>query len=187
MAQLKLIILDFDGTLANTRRANALAYIAALGEYGITLSEDEYNAKFFGMRCMEFLRTLGITEPTEAQQIRKRKVELYPKFFDSVTLNTPLWEWCRSMQSTGVKLWIVSTGHIDNIRNVMRFLRIENMVDGILSGDDIATPKPAPDCFLKAMEIEGVSPSECIIFEDSEIGLEAAKRSGAPYAIVRMD
>lgn len=91
------------------------------------------------------------------------------------------------MQSTGVKLWIVSTGHIDNIRNVMRFLRIENMVDGILSGDDIATPKPAPDCFLKAMEIEGVSPSECIIFEDSEIGLEAAKRSGAPYAIVRMD
>lgn len=187
MAQLKLIILDFDGTIADTRIANARAYVAALGEYGITLNEDEYYAKHFGMRCMEFLASLGITDPATAKQIRRRKVELYPYYFDTVRLNTPLWEWCQAMRSTGVKLWIVSTGHIDNITNVMRFLHIENMVDGILSGDDIEVAKPAPDGFIKAMNIEGVTPAECIIFEDSAIGIEAARRSGAQYVRIKLD
>lgn len=59
-------------------------------------------------------------------------------------------------------------------------------VDGILSGLDIPTPKPAPDCFLEAMRREGCTPAETLIFEDSEIGLEAARRSGAAYIRVRL-
>ena len=187
MAQLKLILLDFDGTLANTRIANARAYIAALSERGIALNEEEYYAKHFGMRCMEFLASLGITDNEMAKSIRQRKVELYPNYFESITLNRPLWEWCQKMRKGGVKVWIVSTGHIDNICNVMRFLHIENSVDGILSGDDIEHPKPAPDCFLKAMHIVGVTPTESIIFEDSPMGIAAAKSSGAHYAIVKLD
>ena len=84
----------------------------------------------------------------------------------------------------GTKVWIVSTGHIDNITNVMRYLNLESDIDGIISGDDVTRPKPYPDCFLKAMDIEGVSPSETIIFEDSHVGLEAAKSSQASYVRV---
>ena len=54
-------------------------------------------------------------------------------------------------------------------------------VDGILSGADVEHSKPAPDCFLEAMRREGCTPQETLIFEDSEIGLEAARRSGAAY------
>lgn len=184
MAQLKLILLDFDGTLANTREANALGYITALREVGIELSKEEYFARYFGMRCMEFMRSVGVEDEGAARKIRRRKIELYPNFFDSVTLNTPLWEWCQQMRRGGVKVWIVSTGHVDNITNVMRHLNIENEVDGIISGDDVSRPKPAPDCFLKAMANEGCSASETIIFEDSDIGLAAAASSGAMYVRV---
>ena len=48
--RIRLILLDFDGTLADTRRANALAYTATLREAGIPLSEEEYAARYFGMR-----------------------------------------------------------------------------------------------------------------------------------------
>ena len=41
-SRIRLILLDFDGTLADTRRANTLAYVAALGEAGYTLTEEEY-------------------------------------------------------------------------------------------------------------------------------------------------
>lgn len=186
MSQLKLIILDFDGTLVDTRRANALAYIETLGEVGIELHEEEYLANYFGVRCMEFLRKIGITDDNQIAHLRRRKVELYPKYFESVQLNEPLWSWCQMARRMGVKVWIASTGHKDNIANVMRYLNLDNGVDGILTGDDVAHPKPAPDCFLKVMQQVGVKPSETIIFEDSDVGIEAARRSGASYFVVRI-
>ncbi len=188
----KLILLDFDGTLADTRRANALAYVAALNEAGHPLSEEEYVARYFGVRCDEFLRTYGIDDPAERERLRLRKIELYPAFFDSVRLNRPLWEFCQQFRQQGGKVWIVSTGSRANIDHVMQHLGIggpdtladdapEGKVDGILAGSDIPRSKPAPDCFLEAMRREGVSPRETVIFEDSAVGLEAARRSGAAY------
>lgn len=186
MAQIKLILLDFDGTLVDTRRANTLAYVQTLHEAGIDITEQEYAEKYFGVRCPEFMRSLGIDDLAEAERLRQRKIELYPQYFSSVRLNKPLWELCQSMRTTGVKVWIVSTGHIDNISNVMRYLRLEEGIDGILSSDDVADPKPAPDCFLKAMRIVGATPEQTLIFEDSAVGLEAARRSGAPFFKVEL-
>lgn len=186
MSNIKLILLDFDGTLADTRRANGMAYIEALHEVGIDISFDEYATKYFGMRCREFLRDVGIEDDDEARRLRQRKVEIYPNHFSSVTLNEPLWGWCQMMHKMGAKVWIVSTGHIDNITNVMRHLNITEGVDGIISGDDVTEPKPHPECFLRAMESIGVSPRETIIFEDSAMGLEAAKRSGAAYVKITL-
>lgn len=235
--QIRLILLDFDGTLADTRRANTLAYVATLREAGYTLTEEEYAAKYFGMRCNEFLTRYGIADPGERERLRLRKIALYPAFFDTVRLNRPLWEFCRQFRAQGGRVWIVSTGSRANIDNAMRHLGIRvagqrtgstgaatsgaagrdltgadeawlrtagtatidagtpahatvtpesgegpnGSVDGILSGADVEHSKPAPDCFLEAMRREGCTPQETLIFEDSEIGLEAARRSGAAY------
>lgn len=205
-SQIKLILLDFDGTLADTRRANTLAYVATLREAGYTLTEEEYAARYFGMRCDEFLTHIGITDPAERERLRLRKIALYPTFFDTVRLNRPLWDFCRQFRAQGGRVWIVSTGSRANIDNAMRHLGIagpkvaephetpdegispgQDAVDGILSGADVAHSKPAPDCFLEAMRREGCTPRETLIFEDSEIGLEAARRSGASYFVVKLD
>jgi len=188
----RLILLDFDGTLADTRQANTLAYVAALTESGYPLTEETYRSRYFGMRCDEFLRTYGIADPAERERLRLRKIELYPSFFESVRVNHPLWEFCRQFRTQGGRVWIVSTGSRANIDNVMRHLRIggpdtpddacpEGRVDGILAGPDIVRSKPAPDCFLEVMRREGAAPSETVIFEDSPVGLEAARRSGAAF------
>ena len=188
----KLILLDFDGTLADTRRANALAYVATLREAGYPLTEEEYLGRYFGVRCDEFLRSYGIADPAERERLRLRKIELYPAFFDTVELNRPLWEFCRQFRRQGGRVWIVSTGNRANIDNAMAHLGIggpetpearcpAGRVDGILAGPDVARSKPAPDCFLEAMRREGVTPRETLIFEDSAVGLEAARASGAAY------
>ena len=184
--QIRLLLLDFDGTLADTRRANTLAYVAALGEAGYDLTEEEYAAEYFGMRCNEFLTRFGIADPAERERIRLRKIALYPAFFDTVRLNEPLWEFCRQFRTQGGRVWVVSTGSRDNIDNVMNYLGIADGVDGILSGADVKHSKPAPDCFLEAMRREGCTPRETLIFEDSPIGIEAARRSGASYFVVKL-
>lgn len=186
MEHIKLILLDFDGTLVDTRQANAHAYIEALKQVGIEITYKEYLERFFGVRCMEFLHMVGISDEMEIAHVRQLKINLYPKYFDSVTLNTPLWEWCQMMRRMGAKVWIVSTGHIDNIRNVMNHLNINNGIDGIITGDDVTNPKPAPDCFLMAMKSVGASPRETIIFEDSTVGLQAAEASGASFVRVKL-
>lgn len=186
MAQIKLILLDFDGTLVDTREANAGAYIEALAEVGIAIDKQEYLDKYFGMRCIEFMRSVGLKDDEEIRAVRRRKIELYPNYFHTVQLNTPLWGWCQMMRRLGAKVWIVSTGHRDNIANVMRYLNISDGIDGIITGDDVERPKPYPDCFLKAMDIVGVTPVETIIFEDSVYGLQSAKDSGASYVQIKM-
>lgn len=184
-ARLRLLLLDFDGTLADTREANCRAYVRMFGEKGLTLSAEEYNDRYFGMRCTEFMERMGIADPAERERLRLRKIALYPSFFDTVRLNRPLWEFAQAFRAKGGRVWIVSTGSRDNILNVMKHLRIAGGVDGILTGADAMRSKPAPDGFLRAMELEGTAPAETLIFEDSAIGLEAARRSGAPYIAVK--
>lgn len=183
--ELKLLLVDFDGTLADTRRANALAYIAALKEAGYQLTEEEYLKQHFGVRCPDFLRSIGFEDPTQIDRIRRRKIELYPTFFDTVRLNRPLWDFCQHFRQQGGKVWIVSTGQAENLRNAMQHLGLRE-VDGVLSANDVEHHKPHPDAFLKAMAIEGCRPEECLIFEDSAVGLEAARRSGAAWVKITL-
>ena len=185
--QIKLIILDFDGTLAATIDAHTKAYILALEEAGYTLDEAEYKSKYFGVRCTEFLRAIGITDEEEIDRIRLRKIELYPTLFESIKLNEPLWNFAQDFRAQGGKVWIVSTGQIDNISNAMRYLNLEGKVDGILTSNDVVEAKPSPEAFLKAMAIEGVTPAETLIFEDSRVGLAAAEASGAAYFKVSLE
>lgn len=103
-----------------------------------------------------------------------------------MALNRPLWEFCQQFRKQGGRVWIVSTGQRANIDNVMRHLHLEAGVDGIISALDAPQSKPDPGCFLKAMEIEGATPDETLIFEDSAVGIEAARRSGAAYFVVKL-
>lgn len=192
---IKLILTDFDGTLVNTRRANAAAYVATMRESGYALSEEEYLEKYFGMRCVEFLTAYGLTDPAEKERLRLRKIALYPSFFDSVELNAELWAFCQRFRREGGRVWIVSTGSRANIDHVMHHLGIGlegvtegriGCVDGVFSGADAARSKPDPECFVEVMRREGCSPRETLIFEDSAVGLEAADRSGAAYFKVTM-
>jgi len=153
------------------------------GTYNLSL---EGPPRHVGVRCPEFLRSIGIDDPAEINRLRRRKIELYPRYFDLVALNRPLWEFCQQFRAQGGRVWIVSTGQRANIDNVMRHLHLEAGVDGIISALDAPQSKPDPGCFLKAMEIEGATPDETLIFEDSAVGIEAARRSGAAYFVVKL-
>ncbi len=182
--QTELLLLDFDGTLVDTRQANYRAYRDVLAEINHPLDERTYFNDYFGMRCGEFMRRMGLQDSYEIDRLRRRKIEVYPQHFDTVRLNEWLWNFAQSFRAQGGKVWIVSTGQTANILNVMKHLQLEDKVDGILTGADVKDSKPSPECFIKAMNRVGVSPEQTLIFEDSVHGLEAAKKSGAQYVKV---
>ncbi|MFI3304441.1 MAG: HAD family phosphatase [Rikenellaceae bacterium] len=184
--QTRLLLIDFDGTLVDTRQANYRAYRDVLREIKIELDEKIYLREYFGMRCGEFLRRMGLTDSYEIDRLRRRKIEIYPQHFNTVRLNDWLWNFAQDFRKQGGKVWVVSTGQTINIRNVMSHLKMEDCFDGVFTGADVKNSKPSPECFLKAMAAEGCTPEETLIFEDSEVGLEAARASGAQYIKVEM-
>ncbi|MFI3258885.1 MAG: HAD family phosphatase [Rikenellaceae bacterium] len=184
--QTRLLLIDFDGTLVDTRQANYRAYRDVLKEIKIDLDETQYLKEYYGMRCGEFLRRMGFTDSYEIDGLRRRKIEIYPNHFNTVKLNEWLWGFAQDFRRQGGKVWIVSTGQTINIRNVMVHLEMEDCFDGVITGADVRNSKPAPECFLKAMAAEGCTPEETLIFEDSVVGLEAARKSGAQFIKVSL-
>ena len=175
---IKAVICDFDGTLADTFAANYHAYQKAFDEQGLTLTEEAYRAAF-GLRYDDFMRRMDIQDPQIAQSIRERKKELYPQYFRFLRPNKQLLDFVHSMHNSGVKTAIASTARKENLQNVVAYLGIEKDFDMIQSGNDVRHGKPDPEIYVRVMEALQVSPEETLIFEDTEIGLQAAQASGA--------
>ena len=181
---IKAIICDFDGTLADTFAANYHAYQKAFGEQGLTLTEETYRAAF-GLRYDDFMRMMDIQDSQIAQAIRERKRELYPQCFHLLRPNKRLLDFVRAMHNSGVKTAIASTARKENLQNVVAYLGIEKDFDLIQCGNDVRHGKPNPEIYLKALELLQVDTNEALCFEDTEIGIEAAKAAGVP--VIKID
>lgn len=180
---IKAVITDFDGTLVDTFKANLYAYQEAFDKVGLRLTEYKYR-ECFGFRFEKFMQAVGVTDPNIAQQIKEEKLKAYPKYFDHLRPNTALIQLIQSLHSKGCKTAIASTARKENLMNVINHLDLNGIFDVIYSGKDVKQGKPSPEIYIKAIEVLGVTPYETLIFEDSEVGVEAAKASGAHYMVV---
>ena len=177
------IITDFDGTLVDTFEANLRAYQKAFHEVGITLTSEKYR-ECFGYRFDRFMIAMGITDDNVATQIKELKKEYYPHYFEFLKPNTALINLIAGIKAMGGKTAIASTARKENLMNAINYLGIAHHFDLIFAGVDVTKGKPDPEIYLKSMAALGVSPDETLIFEDSQVGIDAAKASGASYMIV---
>jgi HAD superfamily hydrolase (TIGR01509 family) len=65
-----------------------------------------------------------------------------------------------------------------NAREVIQRLGIESLLDAVADGSSVEHQKPAPDLFLHAAELVGLSPAECVVVEDAAAGIEAGRAGG---------
>lgn len=177
---IKAIITDFDGTLVDTFEANLRAYQQAFNACGMTLTAEQYRA-CFGLRFDAFMSRMSVSDDQTACKIKELKKEYYPQFFEQLVPNHPLIELIDSFHQLGGKTAIASTARKENLMNAVNFLGIAQYFDLILAGIDIKKGKPEPEIYIKSMVALGVTPEETLIFEDSDIGIEAAIASGAKY------
>jgi HAD superfamily hydrolase (TIGR01509 family) len=80
----------------------------------------------------------------------------------------------------------VATGAIRDVcQRILTHIGIVDCFDTIVSSDDVARHKPSPDIFLEAARRLGVRPEACRVYEDTDPGIEAARRAGMEYIDVR--
>lgn len=180
---IKAIITDFDGTLVDTFQANLKAYQKAFADNGRTLTAEEYR-ECFGLRYDRFMQVAGINDDREAECIREAKKRYYPEYFEFLRPNRSLIRLIEGFRTLGGKTAIASTARKENLMNVVNYLGIAGHFDLIFAGIDVRKGKPDPEIYLEAMAALGVIPDQTMIFEDSEVGIQAAKASGAYYMVV---
>ena len=180
---IKAIITDFDGTLVDTFEANFKAYHKAFATVGLSLTAERYR-ECFGYRYDKFMETMCICDNSLASTIKEYKKEFYPLFFDSLKPNLALIDIIKTFKNMGCKSAIASTARKENLMNAINYLGIEHHFDLIFAGVDVKNGKPSPEIYLKAMAALDVKPEETLIFEDSQVGIEAAVASGAHCMIV---
>lgn len=180
----KAIITDLDGTLVDTFEANYEAYLLAFKRYfheiGYELSREQYQA-CFGLRFDDFMDYMQVDDTKLRDKIKKEKARVYPMCFKSLKPNKTLISFIRGAKASGVKTAIASTAQRNNLMNVLNYLNLTDIFDFILAGDSVKKGKPSPEIYLTTMAGMGVIPTETLIFEDSQVGLQAAEASGANY------
>lgn len=177
---MKLVIVDLDGTLFDTKDVNYNAYKDAIAPYGYDIDYKYYCEFCNGRHFMDFLPQITTYDKDILMEIHKAKKNAYKNHLDKAILNTGLVDIIRLMH-TEYKTAVVTTASRENCYDILNQFDIFNMFDLILTHEDITMTKPDPEGFLKAMQHFSAGPKDTIIFEDSIIGLEAAEKSGAFY------
>ncbi len=181
--KIKLLITDFDGTLVDTFRANYMAYRKAFEETGLVLSETDYRC-CFGYRFEKFMEVSGVTDERTATKIKELKSFYYPDYFKYLQVNDVLLRLLLTFRKGGGKIAVASTARRKNLDNVLRYIGVADDFDYILAGEDVEHGKPSPEIYEKVLSYFGMLPSEALIFEDSEIGIQSARNAGVNYVVI---
>ena len=174
----KCAIFDLDGTLFNTNDVNYYAYKEALSKYNISMDYEYYCNYCNGRHYKVFIPDLVNNDINKIEDIHYNKKELYSKYLDKVKINNHLIEFIKSIKEK-YYIALVTTASSKNTYDILNYTNTFKLFDLILTSDDVKNAKPNPEGFNKAIDYFKLNPSDCVIFEDSDVGIEAALKTGA--------
>lgn len=177
-----LALFDLDGTLFDTGSVNYHAYKDALLKYGVSLDQDYFVTECNGRHYTEFIPAIMGTSKF-LESIHQAKKAAYVNNLDKARANTHLLELIRIMRTT-YHTAVVTTASRKNTMDILTYFGCDDLFDLIITHEDITKVKPDPEGFLMAMSHFSCDGSNTVIFEDSDVGVQAARTTGASVMVV---
>ena len=183
ISKYKAVIFDLDGVLVTTDDCHYLAWKKLADEENIYFDRD-INERLRGISRMESLEI--VLEKAEKQysdeekkEMAERKNSYYVslvKEIDQSALIDGAIEFISYVKENSLKTAIGSSSKNTNL--ILSQTGIDSMFDAIADGNIIIKSKPDPEVFLKAAELLGIEPCDCLVCEDADAGIEAAINAG---------
>lgn len=178
--QVKAVLFDMDGLLVDTETICSEVVVDVLKNFGINVSRLEAQQSC-GITARKFytdiLEQKSLKKDIEA--VLQTHYMIYEKAIEKRLTPFPgAATLPRKLKENSYKIGLVSGSTKNQIEFVLNALGIRDCFDVIVSADDITNSKPNPEGYLKAANILGVTPSECIVLEDSFNGTIAGKAAG---------
>ena len=181
MNKLNAVIFDLDGVICFTDKYHFQAWKKLADEEGIYFDE-EINDRLRGVSRMDSLdiileRAFREYTQEEKTQMAARKNESYVHLLDQMSpadLSVEVKDTLDELRKRGYKLAIGSSSK--NTKKILKQIGLGDYFDAISDGTNITKSKPDPEVFLKAAEMLGEKPENCMVVEDALAGIEAMKK-----------
>jgi HAD superfamily hydrolase (TIGR01509 family) len=177
-------LFDCDGTIADSMPLHYIAWKKALGEWNCDFSEELFYA-WGGKPIPEIISDLntkyGLQMPVDAVAIRKE--DLYLELLPRLNPVPEVLEHIQAMHGQ-IPFAVVSGSSRNSVVQSLEVLHLLDKFDTIVGAEDYANSKPAPDAFLVAAARLGVAPKDCLVFEDTAMGVRAAAAAGMAFVRV---
>lgn len=171
-------LFDCDGTIVDSMPLHYIAWKTSLAEWNCVYEEKLFYA-WGGRPIREIISLLnqmhGLNMPVEEVAVRKESI-----YFDLLPQLKPVPEVLEHIhaQHGRIPLAVVSGSRRDSVIGSLNITGLLDKFDTLVCAEDYRRGKPAPDAFLLAASRLGVAPSECLVFEDTELGIQAATAAG---------
>lgn len=174
----KAYLFDCDGTIADSMPLHYVAWNKALSKWGCEFSEELFYA-WGGMPVAEIIATLnkqqGLTMPVE--DVSKLKEALYYEVLPELKAVPEVLEHIEASHGH-IPFAVVSGSTRESVTASLKLLGVLDKFDTLVCAGDYTKSKPDPEPFLIAAERLGVAPEDCLVFEDTEMGIQAATAAG---------
>jgi beta-phosphoglucomutase family hydrolase len=171
-------LFDCDGTIVDSMPLHYIAWKTAFSEWNCPFPEDLFYS-WGGKPTREIVATLnkmhGLAMPVEA--LAEHKEELYFKMLPQLKAIPEVLELIEA-QHGRIPFAVVSGGKRESVVRSLTALHLLDKFDTIVGAEDYTNGKPAPDAFLVAAARLGVAPKDCLVFEDTDLGVQAATAAG---------
>lgn len=185
---IKAILYDLDGVLINTKTWHFDALNSSLLQYGLNISEKDHDALYEGLPTLEKLKILskqqGLDKKFYPEIIRRKNAELLKILKKNCEIDENRLNILKHFQVLGLKQALCTNTSTSTVDWIVNNCRLKEYLDLILSRNHIVNPKPNPEIYIKAINFFNLNPEDCLIIEDSEHGINAAKKAGAGILIV---
>lgn len=181
--EIKACIFDLDGVICDTAKYHFLAWKKLSEKLGIPFTESD-NERLKGvsrMDSLEILLSLGDKRCTaeEKQEFCRWKNDIYVSYISEMKEDEILpgvLKFLNYCKGNHIKTALGSVSQ--NAATILRNLKLTGYFDAVIDGSMVARAKPDPEVFLKGAAALKVSPENCVVFEDAQAGIEAAKSAG---------
>ena len=184
LSRYKGIIFDMDGTLIDSMGAHMKAWEKTCEHFGYPFDLD-YMYGLGGVPTMKTAELLNAkyNKQNDPQEVGQFKKNTWLAMDQTPTLIDDTYQIFNA--NLGSKKIAVGTGaERAGAETLLGHHGLLGKLDALVTSSDVVNGKPAPDTFLKAAESIGVAPEDCVVFEDTKIGFEAASRAGMDCIMV---
>ncbi|MEU7765019.1 HAD family phosphatase [Nocardia sp. NPDC049190] len=173
------VILDWDGTIVDNQLRNYRAVCDALAQHQVTMEQDWYR-RHCGLPIYELLTRLPSAEHLPLQQIiaDSRRALLASTTPGTLRPNTAVIGLAEYANSIGLRCAIASGASSVLINAGLDALALRDLFHAIVTRDDVAHGKPAPDTFLEAARRLDANPAACLAVDDASDGIQSARNAG---------
>ncbi|HMD38382.1 MAG TPA: HAD-IA family hydrolase [Candidatus Acidoferrum sp.] len=171
-------LFDCDGTIADSMPLHYVAWKKALGEWNCEFGEELFYA-WGGMPIVEIIATLnerhGLNMPVES--VARRKEGLYYEMLPQLKVVPEVLEHIEA-QHGRIPFAVVSGSTRDSVKASLETLKLLDRFETLVCAGEYSRSKPDPEAFLLAASKLRVAPQDCLVFEDTEMGIQAATAAG---------